>query len=426
MNIARGWFTTTLLALSLAAPACSPDDSSEGGDDAFTSTTATLLDFEFDGEVIAADLLDAKQAVRSQLFFTVGQLNAKDSVGRIELAEVSITSRDASTIRYHAKLPVAWGSKTNLPTRYELILPRDLRNPGAFATRYRSKCAVPGDDGSHDYWFEYRPETAGCEFDSADVVRAKATVKRSSLNTQGRYPEYHRVWEDDRFESVAIFGKDREGNMGSDPGTSNFNEYIRRLRNELRGANITTTPANIGSAPGPNLRDVTIEATFPDGREVKATVFLLDAMRSPWSGFTTRYSSVTPTADFIAYNGHAGLGGNIQALAKMGKWNRDQYLLFFMNGCDTFAYVDGTLAKARGAGGADDPNGTKNLEFVTNAKPSYFSDNVDSTIGLFHGLLSTERPQSYEQMLEDLPQAGIVVVNGEEDNVFKPGMRVRP
>ncbi len=38
-----------------------------------------------------------------------------------------------------------------------------------------------------------------------------------------------------------------------------------------------------------------------------------------------------------------------------------------MNGCDTFAYVDGALAQTRAALNPDDPNGTKYMEIVTNA-----------------------------------------------------------
>lgn len=110
----------------------------------------------------------------------------------------------------------------------------------------------------------------------------------------------------------------------------------------------------------------------------------------------------------------------------MGSWVPEKYLVFFMNGCDTFAYVDGTLPKARGAGGSDDPHGTRNLEFITNALPSYFTDNIESMTGLTRSLLAADAPRSYEKILETMPQAGVVVVNGDEDNVFRPGMPVRP
>jgi hypothetical protein len=419
--------SSLLLSLPVTVAACSvSEDESSEDKGAFTSTSATLLDFEFDGEVVASNLLDARQAVRAQLFFTVGQLNGENSVGRVELAEITITEQNAPLVRYHAKLPVAWSNKTKRPSSYELIVPRDLGKSSDFERKYRTNCAEFGDDRAHDYWFAYRPKQSRCQFDDADVLRAEAKVTASPLNTQGRYPEYHRIWEDDRFEAITIFGKNEAGNMDSDPGTNSFNQYIRDLRSDFAGATLTTTPADLGDSPGPNTKDVTLEGRFPDGREFKVSVFLLDEMRSPWPGFTARYASLTPTADFIAYNGHAGLGGNIQALARMGSWVPNKYLVFFMNGCDTFAYIDGTLAKARGGGGADDPNGTKNLEFITNAMPSFFTDNVDSTLGLFRGLIAADAPKSYEEMLKTMPQSGVVVVNGEEDNVFRPGMPVRP
>jgi hypothetical protein len=41
----------------------------------------------------------------------------------------------------------------------------------------------------------------------AEVVKAPAALRPSTENTPGTYPEYHRVWEDDRLDIVAIFGK---------------------------------------------------------------------------------------------------------------------------------------------------------------------------------------------------------------------------
>ena len=36
------------------------------------------------------------------------------------------TTAGIMKIAYHAKLPVAWGSKTNLPTSYDFKLPKDV------------------------------------------------------------------------------------------------------------------------------------------------------------------------------------------------------------------------------------------------------------------------------------------------------------
>jgi hypothetical protein len=157
---------------------------------------------------------------------------------------------------------------------------------------------------------------------------------------------------------------------------------------------------------------------------VKVTAFLVDAITSPWAGFAERYESLTPTADLIAYNGHAGLGQNVRALARMGKWVPQKYQSFFMNGCDSFAYVDGSLAQTRAAINPDDPTGTKYMEFVTNAMPSFFASMPAATTAFVDGLLSTKAPKTYDQMFANVDDSEVVLVTGEEDNVFKPGMQI--
>jgi hypothetical protein len=70
----------------------------------------------------------------------------------------------------------------------------------------------------------------------------------------------------------------------------------------------------------------------------------------------------------------------------------------------------------------DDPTGTKYLEFVTNAMPSPFASMADASIALIDGLMNTAAPKSYDEMFVNIQQSEVVLVTGEEDNVFTPGM----
>ena len=95
-----------------------------------------------------------------------------------------------------------------------------------------------------------------------------------------------------------------------------------------------------------------------------------------------------------------------------------------MNGCDSFAYVDGAMAQARALLNTNDPTGTKYMDFVTNAMPSFFSSMPAASSALVTGFLSYERPQTYDKMFQGIDRAEVVLVTGEEDNEFKPGMRI--
>jgi len=96
-------------------------------------------------------------------------------------------------------------------------------------------------------------------------------------------------------------------------------------------------------------------------------------------------------------------------------------VIVFMNGCDTFAYVDGALAQTRAAINPDDPSGTRYLEFITNGMPTYFADMAGSTLSLVKGLLRWDAPQTYEKMFAGVASAQVVNVTGEEDNLYTPG-----
>jgi hypothetical protein len=418
--------SVSLLALSVVA-GCAAEGAPRQDDDDFSSNQATLLDFDFDGSLETDFSFNDKQTIQDQLLYTVGHLNTQNSVGRLDnlvLTNIKKTTAPDGkvTLTYHAKLPVAWGSKTNLPTTYDFILPKDVSFEGqsTFTESHKDACVdfAAHDVTSGNMWYYYRPLNAGCRITDAESMKTRATIKKSTQNTTGKFPEYQKVWEDNRLEVISIFGKFEDGGGQFDAGVQAYSSFLRSMRSELRNAK--QTPAEVG----PDTLDVTFEATLADGKQVKVTALLVDAITNVWEGFDERYESLTPTADLIAYNGHAGLGQNVRALARKGKWNKAQYQIFFMNGCDTFAYVDGSLAETRAALNSDDPTGTKYMEFVTNAMPSFFHSMSAASTAIVKGLMATSQPLPYDKIFEKIDRAEVVLVTGEEDNVFQPGMKI--
>ncbi|HRH00105.1 MAG TPA: hypothetical protein PLR99_27855 [Polyangiaceae bacterium] len=403
------------------------DDLTKTGEDDFTSNQASLLDFEFDGEVTATSVFNAQSLINDQMLYTIGQLNGSKAVGRLDrlvLTEVKKTAVEGKTkITYHAKLPVSWGTKTNLPASYELILPSDASFEGqeAFTKEYLHSCVELGahDVDSGSMWYYYRPARSGCQLKPTDVVRFTAKVTPSTENTTGKYPEYDKVWEDGALNVVAIFGKYEDGKTSGDAGIDAYNRFVRETRAAL-GGTVTTVPESVPQNPGVAAPDVTFNATLADGKKVSVTALLVDNIRTADARFNERYNALSTNADLIAYNGHAGLGQNVRALAQKGTWKAGKYVIVFMNGCDTFAYVDGSLAQTRARINPDDPTGTKYMEFVTNSLPAFFSEMPNSSLTLIKGLLRHDSPMTYEQIFTGIDDSQVVVVTGEEDNTFKP------
>ena len=274
-------------------------------------------------------------------------------------------------------------------------------------------------------WYYYRPARSGCQLKSEDVVKTTAKVAPSTENSVGKYPEYTKVWEDNELNVVSIFGKYEDGKTSGDAGIDAYNTFLRTMRTTL-GANVTSTPAEVPQNPGVTVPDVTFSVTLPDGKKVNVTALLVDNVRTADQKFNDRYNALSTNADVIAYNGHAGLGQNVRALAQKGKWKQGQYAIVFMNGCDTFAYVDGSLAQTRSRVNPDDPTGTKYMEFITNALPAFFSSMPNATSTLVKGLLRFDSPMTYEQIFDGIDDSQVVVVTGEEDNAFTPGVAPPP
>jgi len=99
---------------------------------------------------------------------------------------------------------------------------------------------------------------------------------------------------------------------------------------------------------------------------------------------------------------------------------KGQYQLVYMNGCDTFAYVDGYLASERAKLNTDDPTGTKYMEILTNSMPPNWESLPNNTISLIRDLQKTDAPLEYSAILTHFDQSGFVTVTGDEDNKFKP------
>jgi hypothetical protein len=357
---------------------------------------------------------------------TVGQLNGDKSVARLDKLTLTNTSvawigNGLYRIRYRATVPVAWGSKTNLPTSYTFTLPRrvDWSGQSTFTTKYGATCndGYTSSVNVNNFWYHYRPRASQCQLAPADVVSLLATVTLNNTNTVAKYPEYHRIWEDGALNIIAIFGKYENGATSQqDAGIAAYNNFVRTLRAAYPDA--VTTPADLpSSAFGPNLTDITF--TFHrSGGVVNVNVFLIDSVTTVSAAWNARYAELTPGADLILYNGHAGLGANIASLSRKGKFFPGTYQIFFMNGCDTFAYYDETLPKIRKALNPDDPTGTKYMDFITNAMPAYFHALTQDSMAIIRAAVNHTSPTTYQNIFKNMDRVQVVVVTGEEDNVF--------
>ena len=414
----------SLLSLLTCVWGCTTLDGVEqDGNAKNASAVASFHDFVWNGLVETDNCFRPLNAVEQQLLYTVGQLNGHNSVGRLDQVDISehewTETATGCQITYKARMPVAWGESSDVPESYTLILPRRIGWSAQedFVAKYTDTCL---DRGAHDvdagvFWYYFRPERQNCELDDSDVIRIAADVQPNADETEGMYPEYDMVWSDDTLNVVAIFGKAKEDSVGFDSGMNAARNFASKAEREL-GDSVTDVQTT-GEGEGGT---VLITATLPDGRRVNVHVFMIRSVSAASSDFWSQYEQLTPTADYIVYNGHSGLGANIRKLARRGAWRTGQYTIVFMNGCDTYAYIDSALADAHAEVNEDDPNGTKYLDVVANAMPSYVSSTASATMAIMRGLLSYEEPMTYEEILKHIDAAEVALVTGEHDNSYRP------
>jgi hypothetical protein len=427
----RTLLPVALLALSsslVAACAAPSGDDAEAGNDAITSNDGKILDFTFKGEVVASAETKARPAILSQLAYTQGILTTNERgnghVGHVILTDVVETpvAGGKKSITYTAQLPVAWPKTGNaVPASYDLPVPKDVTALEAFNAKYDGKC---GQDeyGQSDFWHDWNPKAEGCVIADADVTRSRATVKPFAGETSGKYPEYDQMWKDGELDVVIIFGLiSGSVDTDDDPGVGEYKRFVTGSQGLLTGAAVKTNTKTASV-----LRDTTITGKVTvagQQRPVKIDVLLVHEMQSVGPDFDTRYDPISEKADLVMYDGHAGLGKNVNALMRKGKVTAGKYQLVLLNGCQTFAYIDTAMNDRRieANGATNDPAGTKFMDVVGNALPGYTNNLTNMSMTLLRASVKSDTaPKNFNELLSEMPEEHLVVVFGEEDNRFHP------
>lgn len=416
-----------LLALGCLAAACSADvteTDSTTGDGALTSTDGTPLELRFDAEIVAARDTPPKNAVIAQLEYLQGVLTTGSRANAqfrfVQVEDVTETPEgDAKKrIRYTGSVAAIFPAGLRIPTRYDLAFPLDVTELAAFNDKYDGTCGR-NEYGRETFWHDFNPRAPGCTL-GEDVARTTAAVRPHPLGTTDKYPEYDRIWADDRLDIVAVYGA-ISNTTDDDTGAREREAFLSKVERALTGATREDLPARGGV-----LRHSVVSGKVRVGgadRDVRVVAYFVSEPSSAGSAFTTSYREETAKADFVHYSGHSGLGKNIAALAAARQATRNKYQIAFFNGCQTFGYLGPSMHEARRQlNGEDaDPNGTKFLDVIVTALPAYAERTpteqvlFDAMLEQRKGLQELLRLFSREQWSEHL-----TAVFGEDDNTFQP------
>ncbi len=427
------------LSAAVTSVSRSADDALSGRGWRFDSDQGVGLNAEIKGVrlVTAAATPEAIQkAVITQLFFIAGALNEKKSGAELGHASIKIQSITAvaetklNEVLYDVNVLVGWHKSFAIPQGLRMAVPASSDDSGLneFYETFHKNCSEDAGDtdlSPESFYYYYRPEQPSCPLYSTHAspnVVSYLTMKLSPspLQTEGKFPEYAKVHEDRRVVATMIFGTNIEkATANSDAGIAAYNQTYSALRKVFGLPDYQSVSLAAKKLPGKRHPDVEMHWALDGGEELDVNLLLIDkyGLIEPEEAFAQRYNERTKNADYVAYSGHSGFGENIRALAKLGNFQKGQYQIFNVNGCDTFFYVDDAL---RAAHEAVNP-GSKPYEYfdvITNSMPSPFAGMAMVGVNMVRALV--ERKETYRQIMAKFPARQHAIVMGEEDNVWKP------
>jgi len=411
--------------------------------DRIDSDTNVALDAHLEQAVILSSPEDGEEKIKKnilrQLRFLIGPLNHHHSTPDLGHVELEITDRsktagdELETTTYNAKFIVSWDKHQPIPTQFKATLPlsmkaKHLKN---FYESYSQTCSNNPSDpaiNKNNFYYYFRPEVNSCALNSfmppgsQDNISTQKSLalKISAINTENKYPEYDKVWEDNQLVYTVIFATDKKGATSNDLGITSFNQFYQSLI-QIFGRPIYVFPKGVGFSGANGFRSPSIAVHFNTFRGVvKVNLFLVDkyGVQNPPEYLEKSLDNLGPITDVLAYNGHSSYGRNIQAVAKLGNFKPERYHLFYFNGCDTFSYVDDSL-RAKIAD-INDPNATEYqyLDMIVNTMPSFFHQMVNSNSQLLVSLVNGR--STFRQILSAFDPSQKALVVGEHDNLFSP------
>lgn len=377
-----------------------------------TSPYATILEAEIaNGSLLTSQTAEKaiQSEIKSQLKFLVGLMNGKwggaaiDYSLQVELGE-SEARAEMRVQSYRARLWLAWNRGVALPSSMVVTLPErgDAKGLQEFHAAYGARCASE-QHGWSSFFYDYRPDR--CELGSGALPKLsvrlpmKLTVKASQGD---KSPEYEKVWSDDVVKAVAIFGNTVSRDAGRN--AQGLVSFLVKWFGQ---------PVSSASSPhaGFGLQD--LEFSVGRGRLAVSVFSVLEGnVQSVGEEFRAALDERTPRADFVSYSGHSGLGANIRAFARLGKYEAGQYKILFLNGCDTFSYLSPEMIERHHQLNPE-ASPTKYVDVITAVMPNPFDAMAYTSARVIAALVQGN--ESYHQILRQIGNAMPVVV-GEEDN----------
>ena len=313
-------------------------------------------------------------------------------------------------------------------TQYTFTLPT---NPKKIFSKAQGKCNEDSSEESN-FWYHWEPLRAGCPLkENADYFTVNVPLKAIE-NTIKSYPEYDKLADASKLIKVTMFfGFENYGhqnwspNGGEDWGIKGFNQQ-RAFLTQLGFTETVWTPAQTAVLYKGKDRFVPYIAEFNYTGKVARIRIRLMLSDSGFNYNSTAFHLLLREAlakeSVIVYNGHSGIGHNLDltAIEKLRNIKfvfNPKYQILFLGSCVPYSYYTDMFFSRKKT--STDPLGSLNLDIMSYGKESVFGNVEDQALtkALTSYAASGEK-LSYQVIINSSPNY-FFGVNGDEDNPKK-------
>ncbi|MFH1619156.1 MAG: hypothetical protein ABIG11_04560 [bacterium] len=299
------------------------------------------------------------------------------------------------------------------PQRIKFVLPKDpvtIYKKGL--ADGKNLCTDEHYNAETDFWYFWNPYQRGCPIDDEDLVTVQAHLKPIDITRGGdTYPEYTRLYGGGEALQVTYLASVNKNFEDEDAGKQNFQNAFLRLC--AAGFEVTMDE--------PYHKRLSF---FADAKRTSVDMRLMDP--NSWE-FGEAAAHGMETADIFLYDGHSGLGGNLNITYLSQIIGRPltlpkKYQIFFFRGCSTYAYYNSAYFELKRSD--SDPNGTKNLDIITTGIGASFIVGAKTDVDFLTSIAFGQRP-SWQTIIDTINTAegrlsALTHVNGDEDNPRTP------
>ena len=300
--------------------------------------------------------------------------------------------------------------------RIKFVLPKDpvtIYKKGFSRSSSKNLCTDEHYNTEYDFWYFWNPYKEGCPIDDGDLVTVQTDLKPMDV-TRDTYPEYTRLYGGngggEALQVTYLVGVNANFDDG-DVGKETF-------QNAFAGLHAAGFKVTMDKPEHKRL-------SFCAGAKCTSVdMRLMDSRSSEFGGAAARGMQ---TADIFLYDGHSGLGGNLNIdrlsdIIGQPLTLPNKYQIFFFRGCSTYAYYNHPYFKLKSSD--SDPKGTKNLDIITTGIGAKFAVGAKADVAFLTSIAFGQRP-SWQTIIDRINAAegelsALTHVNGDEDNPQTP------